>query len=226
MLADPAAGRDAFAWWTRRPGAAAHARALLAMWTEVPWREPFDDDEHALMQQVDADLTAAAAAGGDLVIPYAEWAELVGYLGDAARAATLAAKAGGPSTIGYRRYDMDLEVDAWTLTLPAAFVGRIEDERYWATDGSRAIELHTLETTETDSARLLEVAPELHAVIERLAEPGPGGRFGRVEAHDEGEVHVVHGLIAVAPHVAILTCKGKPSDHAWALATWRSLRLS
>jgi len=27
-----------------------------------------------------------------------------------------------------------------------------------------------------------------------------------------------------APHVAILTCKGKPTDDAWALATWRSLR--
>jgi hypothetical protein len=34
----------------------------------------------------------------------------------------------------------------------------------------------------------------------------------------------VHGLVAQAPHVAILTCKGKRSDEAWALATWRSLR--
>jgi hypothetical protein len=32
----------------------------------------------------------------------------------------------------------------------------------------------------------------------------------------------VIGLMCVAPHVGILTCKGGSQD--WALATWRSLR--
>ena len=69
---------------------------------------------------------------------------------------------------------------------------------------------------------LLDVAP-LHPVIERLSD---GDRRGRAEAYDTDGVHVVHGLVASAPHVAILTCKGAERDQPWALATWRSLRLA
>jgi hypothetical protein len=58
-------------------------------------------------------------------------------------------------------------------------------------------------------------------VIERVTE---GARCGRAEAYDDEDVHVVHGLMAAAPNVAIMTCKGSQADEAWALATWRSLR--
>jgi hypothetical protein len=223
VLADPRAGKDAFAWWDHRPGHLERARALLAMWHEVAWREPCDRAEHALLRRVDADLRAARKADRSLGLPYAEWAELVELLGDGERAAGLRAQATGPATLGYRRYDMDLELAGWSITLPGAFVGGFEDDRYWATDGRRAIELHTLETTEADSAKLLAVAPTLHPVIERIAEPG---RHGRVEAHQEDDVHIVHGLVAIAPRVAILTCKGAARDQAWALAAWRSLRIA
>ena len=224
VLADPRAGSDAFAWWDHSPGHAERSRAVLAMWHEVPWREPIDDTERALMERVDADLRAARKADRELALPYAAWAELVGHLGDDERAGKLRARATGPAVIGYRRFDMDVELDGgWSVTLPGAFVGRWEDdgERYWATDGERVIELRSLETTEQDSAKLLDVAPARHPVIERIAD---GTRHGRAEAYDEDDVHIVHGLMASAPHVAILTCKGKPSDQAWALATWRSLR--
>jgi hypothetical protein len=224
VLADPHAGRDAFAWWERLPGHAERARAVLAMWHEVPWREPIDKAERALMKRVDAELRAARKADRALGLPYAEWAELVGHLGDDDRAGELAALATGPAVIGYRRFDMEVEAGGgWSITLPGAFVGAWEDdgERYWATDGDRVIELTSLETTEHDSAKLLDVAPALHPVIERIAD---GARHGRAEVYDEGDVHIVHGLVAIAPNVAILTCKGSPSDQAWALATWRSLR--
>ena len=225
VLADPAAGADAFAWTERGPGQLARSRALLAMWHEVPWREPLDKPERAMMAQVDADLAAARAADRELALPYAEWAELVAHLGDGERAAELAARADPrtPAAIGYRRFDMVVDIGGWSLTLPGGFVGRWEDdgERYWATDGDRAIELTEFETTEGDSAALVDVAPPLHPVIDRLAE---GDRRGRAEAHDDGALRVVHGLIAVAPHVAILTCKAAARDEPWALATWRSLR--
>jgi hypothetical protein len=68
---------------------------------------------------------------------------------------------------------------------------------------------------------LLEVAPEVHPVIERIADDT---RRGRAEAYVDGGIHIVHGLMACAPHVAILTCKGSKADEEWALATWRSLR--
>jgi hypothetical protein len=214
VLADPAAGADAFAWGERGPGRRERSSALLAMWHEVPWREPLDKDELALMQRVDDELAAAHKADRELALPYAEWAELAGYLGDAERAAEIAGRATGPAAIGYRRFDMMLDVAGWSLTLPGNFVGRWEDdgERYWATDG---------QTTERDPDRLIDVAPPLHPVIERISD---GARRGRAEAHDEDAVRIVHGLVAVAPHVAILTCKGAARDEPWALATWRSLR--
>lgn len=224
VLADPRAGRDAFAWWEHRPGHAERARALLAMWHEVPWREPVEPAERALMKRVDADLRAARSADRELALPYAEWAELVGHLGQPERAGELRARATGPSVIGYRRFDMDVELDGeWSITLPGSFVGAWDDagERYWATDGARTVELINLETTEHDSATLLAVAPPRHPVIAEVAD---GARHARAEAYDEDDVHIVHGLVAVAPHVVILTCKGTPRDEAWALATWRSLR--
>jgi hypothetical protein len=83
------------------------------------------------------------------------------------------------------------------------------------------VELAQFETTEGDPDKLIDVAPPLHPVVERLSD---GARRGRAEAYDEDAVHIVHGLIAVAPHMAILTCKGTARDEPWALATWRSLR--
>lgn len=223
VLADPAAGVDAFAWDVRGPGRRERSSALLAMWHEVPWREPLDKDELALMKRIDGELAAAQRADGELALPYAEWAELAGYLGDAGRAAELAGQATGPAAIGYRRFDMVLDVAGWSLTLPGSFVGRWEDggERYRATDGRRVVELAQFETTEHDPDRLIDVAPPLHPVIERISD---GPRRGRAEACDEDAVHIVHGLVAVAPHVAILTCKGAARDEPWALATWRGLR--
>jgi hypothetical protein len=199
------------------------------MWHEVPWREPLDADEHRLMEKVDADLQAAHRADPSLALPWAAWAELLVHLGESEeRVASLRARASGaPCEIGYRRHLMEVElVGGWTLELSGAFVGGWEDDgtRYWATDGARALELTSLTaTTQQSSQELLDVAPERHPVIARISEPD---RCGRAEAYDDGGVHIVHGLMTSAPEIAILTCKGSTADEAWALQTWRSLRIS
>jgi hypothetical protein len=224
VIADPAKAADAFAWLERGPGQLERSRALLAMWLEVPWREPLDAEERALMVRVDKDLKAARKADRALALPYAEWAELREHLGEDAKAEELRAKASAPGlAIGYRRHPMEVELDGgWTFVLPGAFVGSWEGERYWATDGDRMLEVTCLETGGGQtSVELLAVAPEAHPVIDRLDE---GARCGRAEAYDEGDVHVVHGLMAAAPGVAIFTCKAAREDQGWALATWRSLR--
>jgi hypothetical protein len=224
VLADPRAGADAFAWWQRGPGQLERARALWAMWHEVPWREPVDKPERAVMARVDADLTAAHAADPSLDLPYAEWAAIAAFLGEPDRADELRARATGPATIGYRRFDMTVGLEnGWSLRLPGAFVGawEAENDRYLATDGARAVQVLIIETTETDSAQLLAVAPPRYPVIEHTTEPD---RHARAEMYTEDHTHVVHGLVAMAPHVAIFTFRGDARDHAWALATWRTLR--
>ena len=120
-------------------------------------------------------------------------------------------------------FDVEL-AGGWVVQLPGAFTGRYEDDgaRFWSTDGDRTIEFQSLTAGDsTDSAALLAIAPERHAVIDRFDD---GTRIGRAEAHTEDHVRVVHGLVVIAPEVAVLTCKGSLADEAWALATWRSLR--
>lgn len=227
VIADPARGADAFAWWERGPGRAARSRALLAMWHEVAWREPLDDAEIELCERVDADLRAAHRADPELELPWPEWAELVEQAGlDGEHVAMVRSRAAGrPPRIGYRRYPMDVELaGGWTIELAGGFVSHWEDEdaRWWATDGERVVEVTSFTAPdESDSARLLAVAPEQHPVVDRFVD---GPRHGRAEVHEEDDVHVVHGLVAHAPHVAIVTLKGSARDRAWALATWRSVR--
>jgi len=226
VLADPLRAVDAFPWQKAGKGYADLASALLSMWQEVPWREPMDDAETTLMERIDSELAAAHKAGvTDL--PYEAWAELLGYLGRDDDAAAKVYKLAGSreNTIGYRRLDMDIALTGdWIVRVPGSFAGRWEDDhtRYLASDGDRAIEFTSLTADgETDSAKLLAVAPESRPVIDRFVD---GNRHGRAETSEEDHVHIVHGLVADAPHVAILTLKGKPSDEAWALRTWRSLR--
>ena len=228
VLADPMHAADVFAYW--QPGArghAARARALLAMWHEVPWREPLDNDERAILERAVSDLRAARRADIDIDVPWPEWAELFDLLGvDDGYAQEAHRRAGDRKpTIGYRRYDLRIELSGgWTIQLPGAFVGKWEDDggRYWATDGERSIEFSSLTANgELDSEHLLGVAPEHHSVVARIED---GNHRGRAEVHDDGDIRIVYGLVACAPHVAILTCQGAPSDEAWALATWRSLR--
>ncbi len=224
VIADPSRGADAFAWWDDAPGHAERAAALIAMWLRVPWREPLDREERDLMKSVDGALRAARKADPAIELPYAEWAELLVHLGaDEDRIAPIRAKAKGPATIGYRRHTLELEVGAWTLELPGSFVGSFEDDRYVATDGDRLVELSTLTAGgEHDSQALLDVAPAKHEIVGRIDEDA---RRGRAEAYVDEDVHIVHGLVASAPEVAILTCKSRRSDHAWALAAWQSLRV-
>jgi len=230
VLADPTSGADAFAWWNRGAGREAFSRALLAMWFDVAWREPLDHAERAVMESVDEELTAARKANPDLPFPYAEWSELLEWLGvDDAHAQTIRDRIGTTPVpemlIGYRRHMIEVELTGgWTIDLGGAYVGKWEDDgaSWWATDGDRVVEFTSLSADgETDSQKLLDVAPSLHPVIAQIEEPT---RRGRAEAYDENKVHVVHGLVSCAPHVAILTCKGRASDEAWALSTWRSLR--
>ena len=128
VIRDPLRAADAFPWWAAGPGREELSCALHALWHEVPWREPLDDAERAVMERVIVDLRAARKADPALDLPYAEWAELLDHLGEDSD--KIRARAGDrPSTIGYRRHPMEVELaDGWTITLHGAFVGRWEDD--------------------------------------------------------------------------------------------------
>jgi len=228
-IADPAKCADAFPWLEAKPGRAVLARALVKMWHEVPWREPIDKAEQGLLESIDEDLVAVRKADPDAPIPYADWAELLHWMNaDPERVAKHRELANGaPGTIGYRRLEMDVELSGgWIVRLPGSFTGRWEDDgaRFWATDGDRTFQFESLTAgDETDSAKLLAIAPERFEVIDRFAE---SGRAGRAEAHDEDHARVIHGIVVAAPEIAIVTLKGARADEPWALATWRSLHRS
>jgi hypothetical protein len=221
VLADPSRAHDAFPYWQPGPGRAALARALVAMWLEIPWREPLDRDERDLFKQVDEDLRAARKAKLD--VPWRAWQELLRHMGVVDEDVDEHAKDASDPEIGYRRLDLDAELSGgWSVRMPGAMIGHWEDDgaRYWATDGDRVIEFTSLSAEEEhDTEKLLAVAPEAHPVVDRYAE---GEQRGRAEAFEDDGVPVVIGLMARAPHVGILTCKG--GEREWALSTWRSLR--
>src|SRR5206468_1808072 len=95
---------------------AVKSRALLAMWHEVPWREPLDAEERDVVERFQHDADAAGLALPD---------EPVGY-----RRHDLVLDLSG----------------GWRVRLPGSFVGKWEDDgaRYWATDGDRAIEFESM----------------------------------------------------------------------------------
>lgn len=221
VLADPRRAAEVLPWWDVGPGRQERARALSAMALEVPWREPLDKDERDLMIRVDEDLRAARKADPELALPWPEWKELLAHIGIEDEDVTEKAGDRVP-VIGYRRHDLEIDLSGgWAVRVPGSFAGHWEDDgaKYWATDGDRLIEFSSLTAPdERDSAKLLAVAPEHHPVIARIEEPE---RHGRVEAYEENGTPIAICLMASAPHVGILTCKGGTQE--WALATWRSL---
>ncbi len=222
VLADPAKAADAFVWWDTGPGREPLARALLSLALEVPWREPIDKEEREQMMEVDEDLRAARKADPALALPWPEWKELLLHLG--IEDEDVNEKVGDRQpAIGYRRHDLEIELaGGWRVVIPGSFVGHWEEEtaRYWATDGDRMIEFSSFTANvDHDSSQLLAVAPEKYEVVERVVD---GNRQGRAEAFVDNETPVVIGLMADAPNVGILTCKGGSRD--WALSTWRSLQ--
>ncbi|CAN5792575.1 hypothetical protein BH11MYX2_BH11MYX2_16960 [soil metagenome] len=225
VIKDPTKAQDAFAWWDDGPGRGELATALIGMWLRCPWREPLDTDERDILASIDGALRVARKLDPALPIPYAEWAEVRTYLGDSAdRVANLVEKAEGkPPAIGYRRFALEVEVDAWRLDVPGCFVANDEEDKYWATDGDRLVELVTITTDGAQSSQeLLDVAPEKHPVVERIDD---SARRGRVEIQADGDVKVLHGIMASTPHVALLTCKTNTGDIEWARDVWRSLRV-
>lgn len=138
-------GIDVFPWWHR--GAGPHywlGRALVLMWSEVRWREPFTDEQTETMHEVHAALATAYAAEQRLTYPWRAWSEIVQWLAlgdDLARTIheNAAASAETPP-VGYRRHDVIATIaDGWSVRVPGAFAQEWDESTWVAWEPGRAV---------------------------------------------------------------------------------------
>ena len=121
---DGESGKDFFAWWT--PGLTAEyflGRALTQMWRNVRWRAPVNDAEREVLRQTADSLHRAYQLDPSLQYPWAEWAEILGYLDtDDATAHLVRAHRSGVATLGYRRGSVTVVLPGgWRMCLPGSF---------------------------------------------------------------------------------------------------------
>lgn len=242
VAADPTAGRDAFAWWSRARDASYHRGiALAAMWLEVRWRKPLDAKERALLDRVATELELAHAADPEGAHPWREWSEVLGHLGEESLRATRAevrANATPPSAvpIGYRRQPVRVTLaGGWSIVVPGEFAERWDERGTWvAWDATRSLWINTAEapegfTTEQTIAGL----PELEGDSEVLAmERGPirgAVRFGTHAPTSDGDApsasqHLGHAHAALGRHLVVGTFIATREDERETfLDVWGSL---
>ncbi|MGE0785107.1 MAG: hypothetical protein AB7S26_05415 [Sandaracinaceae bacterium] len=237
---DPAAGRDVYVWWSpERDAAYYRGLALSAMWCEVRWRAPMDDEERELLDRVATWVERAHGLDPEIDLPWSEQAELLGLLDESSLRATraqLKAQAAPPRTpIGYRRRPVRVRLSGgWSIEIDGACAERW-DERgvFVAHDERRSLHVSTCVVTDTsgrpspDAAATLEALPALEGDEVLAFEAGPMRGLAAIgRAEDEGiELLRVEAYAAVGAHAAIGTLVSKDTDDRdWALEAWASLR--
>jgi hypothetical protein len=150
---DPALGKDLFPWWDGASRARGYlGRALSLLWTSMVWRPPLFDSERQLFRRIAHWLELAYREDASLPYPWAEWLELLGYLGKggtlAEEVARRAAQAEAPR-IGYRRGDVQVALqDGWSIQVPGGLAEeRLSDGSSLFRDHRRAIHFVSLEQT-------------------------------------------------------------------------------
>ena len=222
-------------WWAdATDGQSFLNRALCLMWTEVRWRQPIDDRERLVHEEVIRLLSRAFPLDPSLEYPWREWKELTGYRGivDAMtrQVDAHAAKVPDEPLVGYRRQPIRVTHEGWELDIPGSFAERRTEDEWWGGDAGRSI---TLAATETGSAAgpmsadafLQQVAPDLGR--DALAHEA-GEVVGRARLTSETtsgvEVGVLEGFSAVRGHGAVIRITFDDSaDWQWAVEMWRAL---
>ncbi len=222
-------------WWAdATDGQCFLNRALCLMWTEVRWREPIDDRERLVQEEVIRLLSRAFPLDPSLEYPWREWKELTSFRGIAdamtRQVESRAAKAPDGPLIGYRREPIRVNHEGWELEIPGSFAERRTEDEWWGGDSSRSI---TLAATETGSAAgpmradefLQQVAPDLgaDALSHRAGEVV--GRARLTSDSTSGvEVGVLEGFSAVRGRGAVIRIAfDNSADWQWAVEMWRSL---
>ena len=234
-LADSRLALDITPWWADATDARCLLnRALCLMWTDVRWRQPVDDGERLVQEEVIRLLSRAFPLDPSLPYPWREWKELTHLHGveDAMtrQVNTRAAKARAGPLIGYRRDPVRIVHEGWELEIPGSFGERRTDDEWHGSEAGRSI---TLAATETGTATgpmsaddfLLQVSPDLgkDALTHRAGELVGRARLS-TDTSSGVEVGVLEGFSAVRGRgAAIRIVFDDSADWQWALEMWRAL---
>ena len=209
-------------------------RALCLMWTEVRWRQPADDEERRIHDEVLRLLARAFPLDPSLPFPWREWLELARLRGaDDAMTRQVEAKAERAPrrpAIGYRRHPVLVVHEGWELEVPGSFTEARTAEEWAGGEAGRSI---TIAATETGTP---EGPMSAQAFLEQVSRDlGPealthqdGELYGRArlttDASSGLEIGVLEGYSAVRGRgAAIRITFDDSNDWRWALDLWRAL---
>jgi hypothetical protein len=234
-VTDSRLATDVTPWWADATDARYLLnRALCLMWTEVRWRQPADDAERRVHDEVLRLLARAFPLDPSLPFPWREWHELARLRGaDDAMTRQVEAKAERASKrppIGYRRHPVLVVHEGWELEVPGSFAEVRTAEEWTGGEAGRTI---TLAATETGTADGPMTAQAFLAQVSRDLGPEAlshqdGEVFGRArlttDASSGLEIGVLEGYSAVRGRgAAIRITFDDSNDWRWALDLWRAL---
>jgi hypothetical protein len=235
-IADPRVAIDITPWWAdATDGRYLLNRALCLMWLHVRWRPPAVDGEAETLDEVHKLLARAYPLEPTLPYPWTAWAEIVGIRqipGPIGREA-VARAASDPAPvppIGFRRDEVIITHEGWSLEITGSFAERRSAEEWWGGGAGRSITLAATPTgTEYGamSARafLDQVANDLGPdALHHEAGPIMGRARLTSDASSGLEVGVLEGYAAVTGSgAAVRIVYDDPGDWQWAIDMWRSL---
>ena len=203
-------------------------RALALLWTAVRWRPPIDDAERAVLQEADALLHAAWSAEPNLALPWSEWSELRGLLGQDDEISAEVQRRGDAMVswppVGYRRHPVEVHVgDGFWVDLPGSIGAPERSARSWAAaDQGRRVEI-----TLRGLGDSLHPSPSLHpaGAAEPLAQEAGPRRGTATRIALPGGGGVLRGRVEGTDSALSFTARWDSSpDRAWAEHAWRSIR--
>jgi hypothetical protein len=223
---DPRAGADFFSWWELGFGASyLGGRALVDLWTRVPWRPPIDADEERDLRATLSLLRAAHEADPGRPLPWRAWAELASLVDPPeelpARAAANAEDDASPP-VGYRRHDILSALPAgWTIRVPGSFATGFDEDATWTAHegGERSVHVTVYAGIAPDAE------PPSYPGDEHRDDRGGVERraWTTVDETETGSLLLLAGFARAGDSAAQLTVTAEAVGQEWALEVWRSL---
>lgn len=247
---DPAMGKEYFPWWRNSRYSFVLSSIAHRLWYDFAWRKPVTEDEAHQIWLIVRDLELCYQMDRTLDFFWSEWHELNTYLKDYDLPISLSelveskAKETEPLNrhrIGFRRNQMRIGCDGWTVEIPGAFEESLDREEKIiearSTSGAERIVrmsvpwkfLPKRDGTNISSfelvRNLVRPAPMDHQILQHAGPEGLVAKAWWEEAVTADKTHLWLKSITAITGEAVLTSIfiEDSNDRDWALETWRSI---